>query len=159
METKQKYIEQWERVIRWHERLKETSSLDAQSIPTDRFQDDIFAFFLNCYHLKDWIKHDPSAAHMKDQVEAYINSSEALSLCADLCNGLKHLTLDSSRSKQDPQFDSKIYRMAYTDNTPGLSLGYLIVTSKHSYDAFSLAGVCLMDWETFLYANQAPITP
>jgi hypothetical protein len=148
-----KYIEQWERVRRWYERLKDVSGLDMQSVPADRFQDDIFAFFLNCYHMKDWIKNDPEAGELKDYVEAWINKSEALSICADLCNGLKHLSRESSRSGENPKFGPKVHRFAFGEEPPGISVGFLIETDTHCYDAFGLAGVCLQDWETFLSAK------
>src|SRR5712692_9502414 len=133
MPDKPKYIEQLERVKRWYSRFKEISE-GREHIPfADFYQDDIFAFFQNCYHLKDWIKNDPSVAHMKDLVEPFINQSEVLSICADLCNGLKHLTLDRSRSGQDPQFGPKVQKLELGSGPPRISIGYLIVTNSKKY--------------------------
>ena len=53
---------------------------------------------MNCHHLKDWIKNDSAAASVANNVENYINNNPDLSLCADICNGVKHLRRISSRS-------------------------------------------------------------
>lgn len=111
---------------------------------------------MNCYHLKDWIRNDPGAGQLKENVEAWINKSEALSICADLCNGLKHLTRESSRSGKNPRFGPKVHRFAYGEEPQGISVGFLIETDTHCYDAFGLAGVCLLDWQAFLDSSSLP---
>jgi hypothetical protein len=50
---------------------------------TDRissdYEDDIYAFFMHCYHLKDWIKNDSDAKarmpNIDTDVEQFINDS------------------------------------------------------------------------------------
>lgn len=44
--------EQYERMKRWHARLRESEIAD------DRRLDDFHAFFVTCFHLKDWLKND-----------------------------------------------------------------------------------------------------
>ena len=156
---KSKYMEQFERVNRWFERLKSV----AEGVETPKFpelhRDDMFAFFMNCYHLKDWIKNDPSVVHLKPLVEPYINSSEALSICADICNGLKHLVLDESRSGQNPQFHTHVYDRIELDlESERVGLGLVVVTKKGDHDALDLAFQCLMEWEAFLVLNHEPIS-
>ena len=58
-----------------------------------------YVFFEVCFHLKDWIKTDPTYNTRRDDVDAYINQSEPLRILHDLCNRLKHRTL--SRPKTD----------------------------------------------------------
>jgi hypothetical protein len=105
-----KYVEQFERLIRWYERLKPVAEGRESPKSPEVHRDEIFAFFMNCHHLKDCIKNDPSAPHLKNLVEPYINRSVPLSICADICNGLKHLTIDSSRSGQDPEFHPNVHQ-------------------------------------------------
>jgi hypothetical protein len=148
----QSYLEQWERVIRWYGRFKEISESKniSQSSPND--EDDVFAFFLNCYHLKDWIKNDSMATKfMSEKVEGFVNNSPSLSICADLCNGLKHLTVDRSRSGQSPHFGEKTQRVYYNQTPIMVCQGYTIIAGSKTFDAFDVAFQCLMDWHRFIY--------
>jgi hypothetical protein len=57
--TKLLFATSWQdqrsRVGRWHKRV----SAIGRGIPTDMSKadalDDVFAFFMNCYHLRDWV--------------------------------------------------------------------------------------------------------
>jgi hypothetical protein len=148
------YLEQFERVRRWHMRLQPIAEGIVEVESLDQYRDDMFAFFMNCYHLKDWIKNDPSAPHLNKLVEAYITASTALSLCADLCNGIKHLVLDSSRSGSNPQISPKDYHRIDL-GAPAAKSGatILVITDTGNYDAFDLAGSCIDEWQLFLMKN------
>jgi hypothetical protein len=61
----------------------------------DEAKDDVYSFFQNIHHLKDWLRHDPASHVTKADVETFIKNSSELSICADLCNGSKHLKLTS----------------------------------------------------------------
>src|SRR5262249_28177280 len=91
-----KYLEQYERMQRSYDRFREIKPGLTDKISSD-YEDDVYAFFLHCYHLKDWVKNDTSVKsrmpNIGPDVERFINESEALSLCADLCNSLNHLEL------------------------------------------------------------------
>jgi hypothetical protein len=69
----------------------------------------------NCYHLKDWLKNDPTTQPVVGDVEQVITASTYLSLCADLANGSKHLTL--TRSRADPT--TRIGRRRFALNLGG----------------------------------------
>jgi hypothetical protein len=47
-----KYLEQYERMQRSYDRFREIKSGLPDKIPSD-CEDDIYAFFMHCYHLKD----------------------------------------------------------------------------------------------------------
>jgi hypothetical protein len=49
-----------------------------------------YAFFLNCFHLKDWLESDPTFAKAKE-VEQYVSTTPSLKMCADIANAAKHL--------------------------------------------------------------------
>lgn len=57
------------------------------------FQDMMWAFFQNCWHVKDWIENDPLVPRStKDAVIDHVHSrSPDLKMCQQLCNGTKHL--------------------------------------------------------------------
>ncbi len=48
---------------------------------------------MNCFHLRDWIKHDDTVPPglKKDADKLVFKDSPSLQLCADLANGAKHL--------------------------------------------------------------------
>jgi len=55
--------------------------------------DDVQAFFINCFHLKDWLLNDPASGLAKADLKPLTRGSTSLQLCADLANGVKHLDL------------------------------------------------------------------
>jgi hypothetical protein len=148
------YVQQWERVIRWYRRFKEISERKNISQASPQDEDDVFAFFMNCHHLKDWIKNDPSQDEMQGKIEEFINNSTSLSICADLCNGIKHLTIDKSRSGQNPRFGGKTQRVYYDQTPIVVCQGYTIVAGNNTFDAFDLAFQCMMDWHRFIYLSR-----
>lgn len=50
----------------------------------------------DCWHLKDWIKNDPSAG-IGAAIEAQVDSYRSLRIAADLANGSKHLLRHTHR--------------------------------------------------------------
>lgn len=89
---------------------------------------------------------------MRDKVEMFITNSPSLSMCADLCNGIKHLSIDPlrSRSEKDPQFSGRTQRV-FLDTQPILVCqGFAVKTGSGTRDAFDLAWGCMMDWFRFI---------
>ena len=91
------WMRQWKRVNR------SLSLLYGIAPPSSVFdfgaiEDDFVHFFQDAYHFKDWLKNDPASGPSVGSVEAYIKSSEPLSLAGDLPNGSKHLVLTSTKT-------------------------------------------------------------
>jgi hypothetical protein len=93
-----------------YERLKRSLKIiEDQDLNTIDYNDGIWHFFQDCYHLKDWIINDPSVdisikgkyldkKHKEGhKVEKYIIDNLDLSICADLANRSKHLKLTHSK--------------------------------------------------------------
>ncbi len=92
--------EQYDRVKRWHVRISESALFD------DHHLDDVNAFFIFCYHLKDWLKKDRALDRaIGNAAESLVSSDDWLKLCADVANGAKHLVLDSPRVASGLQVD------------------------------------------------------
>ncbi len=151
-----RYLEQWHRVLRWYQRFRDISENKPISQSTDNDEDDVLAFFTNCYHLKDWIKEDPSFGESRHTVESYVDQSQGLKICADLCNGAKHSTLTSSKSEVNPQLTARTQRIYLQDEPIKVCRGFLITSDNGSYEAFDIAFQCMMDWHKFIYLNRAP---
>ena len=154
MTTQTKYSEQWNRVRRWYHRFSELSEGKLHDSPSDFYQDEVYAFFLNCYHLKDWIMNDPTVSSHSDNVENFITNDPDLSLCADICNGIKHLDLSKSkrktRSNQNPHFGKRFFRVGVGTQPTTIAVEYTIDTKSGTIDAFDLATRCIEAWEIFL---------
>jgi hypothetical protein len=151
-----KYQEQYERMQRSYDRFREIKSRLAHKVPSD-YEDDIYAFFMHCYHLKDWVKNDTSVKtrmpNIGADIEQYINESEALSLCTDLCNSLKRLELNRSHSSEDPRvFGRRQYHSQLKLGSRSFNrLEWLVGrNNKPPIDAFELATECIAEWDKFL---------
>ncbi len=150
-----KYAEQFDRVNRLYVRFERLNS----GMDLDRFTedgvDDIYSFFQNCYHLKDWLRDDPKyTTHSNSEIEAHVTNNAHLCICADVCNGLKHLTLRTLRSGAEPKFGKKT--IAVNIGAPGanahITIGVKIeiVHNGKSYDAFDVATGALKAWTDFI---------
>lgn len=153
-----KYIEQYERVKRWYTRLKNvTDGVDhsrEHNFPSEYYQDDVLAFFINCYHLKDWIINDNSAKISSKDVEDFVSQSEFLRVCGDVCNGSKHLTLTTPRADKNTKLGGRNFFLSLGGVIPILRARYKVLSGNKEYDAFSLATKCMEDWERFMKKNK-----
>jgi len=141
-------------MIRWYRRFCELSAGRQHTVDSEYYIDDIYAFFQNCYHLKDWLKNDNTIdAKIRSSVEDLIDLTRPLRLCADLCNSLKHLHLRTDRSGESPAFAKKRYALNLGSQDPKISLHYDVKTSRGIEDAFALATDCIEAWDTFLHEN------
>jgi hypothetical protein len=152
-----KHEEQFERVKRWYERFKRIDEGTSHEKSTEFYQDDVYAFFLNCYHLKDWIKHDSTVPKsVTSIVENFVGGSKHLAICADICNSIKHLTLTKPpRSGKAPQWGSRnVKATLYEPSSKStVTVNYSIMTATGPMDAFDLATKCVQEWEQFIKSN------
>ena len=88
------YKEQYERVLRWYEKFKVYNTGIKHNKPSNNYIDEVYAFFINCHHLKDWLKKDPNVTIENQVIEDFVNKNKDLRLCGDICNGIKHLNLE-----------------------------------------------------------------
>jgi len=74
----------YERLARSRQRVMQpyTSSI--------AYNDDLQHYFQDCWHLKDWIKNDPSTG-ARSRIEQEVQAHRALRVVADLANAAKHL--------------------------------------------------------------------
>jgi hypothetical protein len=146
------YREQLDRVMRWYARFNAIDTGGAVA-PSDDHVDAIYAFFVNCYHLSDWIKYDaalpePTRNAVKDHVH---QTARPLKLCADLCTSIKHLDRRSNTSDENPGFTNKVIGLDLGSGFPTISmLRYEVQTDNGPIDAFDLAAQCLTQWDVFL---------
>lgn len=117
---------------------------------SESYRDDLYTFFLNCYHLKDWLKNDSAFQINGGIVEGYINQNEDLQICADICNAHKHLFLNSHRSTQSPSVGGQNIDLKLGAGDPEISIKFVIDTATGPRDGYELATSCLKLWESFI---------
>jgi hypothetical protein len=131
--------EQYERMLRWLERLSESTTHD------DRHLDDFHAFFITCFHLKDWLQEDPAVdTKIRGEVEGFLASNLWLRLCADLANGSKHLDVNKT-----PRYDLP----ARLEKRTGKGSIVVVTQGKNEWPALVIAKKCARAWQPFLVGH------
>jgi hypothetical protein len=134
-------------MIRWYKKFMEIDNFQNK---LDEYLDIAYAFFMNCYHLKDWIKNDPTIDVSSNTIEEYVNSIECLSICADICNGLKHLKLERPRNDKEPKIEVfPLYDTVLPGERSRRNVFY-IGTIDGLRDPRKIAKCCVKSWEKFL---------
>lgn len=146
------YREQFERLLRSYARLESIYKGRAHDTRSENYRDEVYTFFSNCYHLKDWLKNDPGFSGAKE-VENYINANQELQLCADICNAHKHFRLDKPRSTEQPRVGGQKIDLKLGAREIAIKVKFTIDTGSGPIDAFDLATKCLELWKAFLVKN------
>ena len=164
MTKMRKHQEQYERMKRWYERIKKIDQGRPHNLPSDYYCDEVYAFFVNCYHLKDWIINDDTVKKSEKgekggKVEDFINQNGCMRICADICNGIKHVKKSKDprkppRSDEDPEFGARKLSLNLGGGPePVITVKFSIETKTGTIDAFELASECVRKWEEFIKDN------
>jgi hypothetical protein len=148
--------EQYGRMQRWYKKCEKLNK-EGKVVDTFESKDVIYAFFQNCYHLKDWIKNDTCIdQQVVDGLEDAINNSDAMVLCGCLANSTKHkvLTQNGRRKKiESIELKETTHLTLVTDN-PDKSRGRhtlsVVINGKEPVDCIELAGRCIEFWKEYL---------
>lgn len=121
----------------------------------EAYDDDVISFFIHCYHVRDWIVHLNKVGITARQVDLYIDSHQALRICADLANGSKHCKLTRSlRSDHQPHIAGKERHTTtwLTGNGGGdvMKCKYTVLSNTVFVDALELARECIQLWELYM---------
>jgi hypothetical protein len=140
---------QYDRMKRWHSRIQAATAVD------DLYVDSVYAFFIFCYHLKDWLQADPAVPEKVGQAaEQMISGAFHMSLCADLANGLKHVSVTRRPRLSGPVSFSTQAPAPEFSQDPNDYLG--VLPTIHGADgefiapAPEIVDLCVNAWETFL---------
>lgn len=88
---------------------------------------DLYSFFLNCHHLREWLAADKVSGMSWKKATRVIKESTHLRVCADLANRTKDVAL--TRHWMDR---------------------WEITAGEKTYDALDLAANCVAEWEKAL---------
>lgn len=129
------YQDQLERARRALERMHGPCSAALE------FQDSAWSFFQHCWHLRDWLRHDPLVPEVaKISVLERVGKSTALQTCRALCHGSRHLRTNVARHLYPATTVTAGQSAFDRDSTPDDGLGTLT----------AFASECLAEWETIL---------
>jgi hypothetical protein len=144
------YRDQLDRVRRYLDRVR------AQESPryVIDYQDDVWSFFQNCWHLKDWVKHDPLIPErQKHQIKLAVEASRVLAVANDIANGTKHLELYDPRAPAE-------YAHTRLNTTDAVSqVECVILVDGIHMNASVVAEECLSEWISILAAEGLPTDP
>lgn len=128
-----RWLVQYRRMRRWRARIV------AGEDDPDYELDNVHAFFIACFHLRDWIANDPEVRAEVRQAVRHFASDETspLPICEHLANGLKHLYL------HDPKLQKPVMLSTGKDMT--VSIGDDVLG-----DAATIADRCIGAWDAFL---------
>lgn len=154
--SKKPYLEQFERVKRWHETLNKIKVSNSPEKETDYQVDCIYAFYMNCYHLKDWLIN--SDAITNKEANDFIEKNLELKICRDLTNGAKHLKLNNPSLKERGflghdvtlQREYDYFQKILKYDNPIQNINYVILVGSEKYNVFELADKCMRLWEELL---------
>lgn len=119
--------------------------------PSTFYEDRVYDFFVNCYHVKDWIKQDPAVPALSPDPEAFISQNAPLAIAADICNGVKHFSLSRPpRSGVSPSMRGQHIKLFPGSAATAIQISYTITTSTGDQDAFAVATACMDLWEMYL---------
>ena len=86
--------EQFARIKRWYKRIEPINRNQASISEQD--MDLLFAFFVNCWHLYDWLKN--ANVLPISILNDFFRNDKAMKFCYDICIGAKHLRIDRPKA-------------------------------------------------------------
>ncbi len=97
------YVQQTARAYRFLDRYK-VARTSMQTITDgsswNAIEDNLWAFFQNCWHIKDWIRNDPSIdENAKTPLLASAHADPDILAARDLANGSKHFGLSEKKNR------------------------------------------------------------
>lgn len=148
--------EQFGRVERALERVRSNRNREIVE-----YEDDVWNFFQNAWHLKDWVKNDSNVNQQyRDAVERDVSTVEVLKICADLANRSKHLRLTRKRLDADVSKRSTHIHVGTVHVSPSgeqtTTHGYgeliftIIVGDGREFDVIQTAERAVNEWRGLL---------
>jgi hypothetical protein len=116
--------------------------------------DYLYAFFQNCFHLRDFLEHSGGAS--KAELQAFMTGNTAMAVCRDIANGTKHLKISRPSIDPKPAILREYHPPGWPGKKPGTSESYIVFVEDPRteqvapYELQELASRCLREWEIFL---------
>jgi len=131
-----KPVELLEKLRRERDRLRHALTLQSD----EEMADHLFNLVVTAFHIKDWLKESSKGqTYSVSDVESYVQSTQVLSACRDLCNSGKHFQIDrytpATRDVYGSAGASVVIKVLMCDST--------------KYEALDMADQAIAAWERF----------
>ena len=141
---------QYHRMIRSFQNLWGVAPVTNSFVAAD-IEDGFINFFQNAWHLKDWLKNDPTTSAQVRDIEQHVNATPALKLVADVANGSKHLSLRTARTGDT---STNMNHMSFGgDPTQGLTGSIHVESGGTTFDAIQVARDGIAAWDSYLLSK------
>ena len=146
------YEDQFNRVKRFLLKIDPPSKNHGNAI---EYEDNLWSFFQNAWHLKDWIKNDDSIEPI--DIETIVTNYSCLMICSDLANRTKHLKL-RHHIRVDAKFSGNDVTISINETGHTAFLNYRIIDMHgKEYNAIDLAKEILNAWSEIIDLHVAEI--
>ncbi len=151
-------MRQIERAHRYLQRLKNVyAGVEADWNCRENFEDDVYSFFMHCYHIRDWIIHLNLVGLTSSDVDNFINSHDCLKICADLANCTKHYKITRNIRICDHPHIIRVQHIETEISSktirPLLQSQFTLYINDETFiDALELAEQCMSCWDQFVYS-------
>jgi hypothetical protein len=142
---------QYRRLLRWHRLVHRIGRAKTETEDTEREHDFLYAYFQNCYHLRDWLQN--SGAVTPKALQEFFRLNEPMQVCRDICNGTKHWRIDHPSVDADFSMGREYVPAAWSGRRPHVNESWFIIAGKNKHDVFELADTSMALWDSFLKNN------
>jgi hypothetical protein len=146
------WTEKWRTVLHCLDELREAYSGDARQLGHLVIDNRVSTFFVECDHLRDWLKKDARALGSATQmdVDRHYELSQPLQRCNAVCNSHKHHTRRSG-------ITARIRDTSITSTGARVTIEVDWRTADAiKVDALDLAEECVACWRSFFEAFDIP---
>jgi hypothetical protein len=156
--------DQYKRIHRSYARLQsaigEHIDRDPELHDESSSRDILFHFLADALHLKEYIKNEEGqTAAIKTSIEDlfdpdHADGSVALSICADIANGVKHLELKRSRFEPAAEVGKEEAGIRLPVTFPAyVTYHFSIEAGGNTYAEIHVADNAIADWDLWLTAT------
>jgi len=138
---------QYERVLRWHRLVKRIGRAKTDE-DTEQEHDFLYAYFQNCYQLRDWLRNAGAVA--PEALREFFRLNEPMGVCRDICNGTKHWQIDHASVDAHFSIGREYVPTDWPGERPHVNESWFIICGGSKYDVFQLADTCMALWGSFL---------
>ena len=126
-------------VLRWQARV-ENCYRDGKCIGADDAEDFLLAFFVFCYHLRDFVVETGGIS--PHEVDTLIQSDRVMKPCRDICNRAKHHSISKNTYGATWSLGREFPRSS--DSMPGLT--HFLIAAGEKYYPLDVVRDCIRFW-------------
>jgi hypothetical protein len=135
--------------------LRSLARIQVQNRPRQEYEDDLLHFFMDCWHLKDWIANDGTLSEaVHKAILDSVHSSHILLVCRDLANRSKHLVLRGRTmdGRLAADFPSDAGEPLQADGSAARirQIHFMVLEDELAYDALYFAQEAVREWKALL---------